>query len=42
MTNSITVKLLTDTALAHFIKNIDSIAKKIIENDDNKWIEKEF
>ena len=40
--NNVTVKLITDTALAHFYKNADSITKKIIENDDNKWINEEF
>lgn len=40
--SSIVIKLLTDTALAHFYKNKESITKKIIENDDNKWIYDEF
>ena len=42
MTNDINIKLLTDTALTHFIKNLESITKKIIENDDNKWLSDEF
>lgn len=42
MNNKVAVKVLTDTALAHFIKNIESITKKIIEFDDNQWILAEF
>ena len=40
--NNTAVKLLTDTALAHFNKNIESITQKIIANDDNKWMHEEF
>lgn len=40
--NKITVKVLSDTALAHFIKNVETITKKIQQFDDNQWILAEF
>lgn len=42
MSNKINVKVLSDTALAHFKKNIETITEKIKEFEDNKWIISEF
>lgn len=42
MNNKVNVKVLSDTALAHFIKNAESITKKIQDFDDNQWIWAEF
>ena len=36
------IKMLTETALDHLKKNIDSITKKVVENEDNSWIVEEF
>ena len=40
--NKVSVKVLSDTALAHCIKNVELITKKIQENDDNQWTKEEF
>lgn len=40
--NKIIVKVLSDTALAHFIKNVETITEKIQQFDDNQWILAEF
>lgn len=40
--SKIHIKLLSENALAHLLKNIDVITKKIQDNDTNNWIYSEF
>ena len=42
MVSKIHIKLLSENALAHMKKNIDSITKMIQENESNNWIYTEF
>ena len=42
MMSKINIKIMSDTAYEHIRKNLQTITDKIINNEDNKWIQEEF
>lgn len=40
--NKINIKLMSDSALAYLKKNIENVTTKIISNDENDWVYRDF
>lgn len=40
--SKINIKVMSDTAYEHIKRNLQAITDKIINNEDNKWIQEEF